>query len=415
MATNSTNTNKRIFVIAGGAWQVPLVKKVKKLGYEAVNSNLYENSPAFEYADYCEVANVLDKEKNLEIAMKYNVDAVLTDESDIAVPTVAYVAKTLGLSTIGEDKAALFTNKYQMRCFCRDHGLNTPEFCECETPEEVIAFMSDIKQKNNASVIMKPLDSQSSRGVYIIENEETVREHFEETKQYSSGKKAVIVERYIHGTEFTVDGIIIGGKHYSLAVSEKKHYNYNPNVASELFFSYDNGKYDYGKLRAQNDKLVDLAELPFGITHAEYKYEDGEFYLIEIAARGGGTRISSDIVPLMTGIDNYQILIEAALGNDMQPDIKEKIKTMDKYRCAVLKFLDTEQDGETVLKINGRDEIMADPKVLELHLEFKEGERIYKAKDDRSRIGFYIAYGDTREELRQRMEWVERTLQVEYK
>ena len=58
---------------------------------------------------------------------------------------------------------------------------------------------------------------------------------------------------------------------------------------------------------------------------------------------------------------------------------------------------------------------MADPKVLELHLEFKEGERIYKAKDDRSRIGFYIAYGDTREELRQRMEWVERTLQVEYK
>ena len=168
-------------------------------------------------------------------------------------------------------------------------------------------------------------------------------------------------------------------------------------------------------MRAQNDKLVDLAELPFGITHAEYKYEDGEFYLIEIAARGGGTRISSDIVPLMTGIDNYQILIEAALGNDMQPDIKEKIKTMDKYRCAVLKFLDTEQDGETVLKINGRDEIMADPKVLELHLEFKEGERIYKAKDDRSRIGFYIAYGDTREELRQRMEWVERTLQVEYK
>ena len=115
MATNSTNTNKRIFVIAGGAWQVPLVKKVKKLGYEAVNSNLYENSPAFEYADYCEVANVLDKEKNLEIAMKYNVDAVLTDESDIAVPTVAYVAKTLGLPTIGEDKAALFTNKYQMR------------------------------------------------------------------------------------------------------------------------------------------------------------------------------------------------------------------------------------------------------------------------------------------------------------
>ena len=126
---DANGAKKCVFVIAGGAWQVPLLRKVKELGYEAVNSNLYENSPAFEYADHCEVANVLDKEKNLEIAMKYNVDAVLTDESDIAVPTVAYVAKTLGLPTIGEDKAALFTNKYQMRCFCRDHGLNTPEFC----------------------------------------------------------------------------------------------------------------------------------------------------------------------------------------------------------------------------------------------------------------------------------------------
>lgn len=407
------SATKRVLVIAGGAWQVPLVRKVKELGYEAVNSNLYEGSPAFEYADHCEVANVLDKDKNLEIAKKYNVNAVLTDESDIAVPTVAYVAETLGLPTIGQEKAILFTNKYQMRCFCRDHGLNTPEFCECETPEQVIEF----KNRLNKPVIMKPLDSQSSRGVYIIEDEQTVRAHFEETRQYSSGKKAVIVERYIHGTEFTVDGIIVGGKHYSLAVSQKKHYNYNPNVASELFFSYQNSEYDYDQLRAQNDKVVDLAKLPFGITHAEYKYEDGKFYLIEIAARGGGTRISSDIVPLMTGIDNYQILIDAALGKqngDVQPMIEEKIKTMDKNRCAVLKFLDTEQDGETVLKINGREEIIADPKVLELHLEFQEGDRIYKAKDDRSRIGFYIAYGDTREELRQRMEWVERTLQVQY-
>ena len=35
---------KRVMVIAGGTWQVPLIKKVKSLGYEVVNSNLYEDS-----------------------------------------------------------------------------------------------------------------------------------------------------------------------------------------------------------------------------------------------------------------------------------------------------------------------------------------------------------------------------------
>ena len=39
--------NKRLMIIAGGTWQVPLVKKAKELGCFVVNSNLYEDSPGF--------------------------------------------------------------------------------------------------------------------------------------------------------------------------------------------------------------------------------------------------------------------------------------------------------------------------------------------------------------------------------
>ena len=110
---------KRLLIIAGGTWQVPLIKKAKELGFEVVNSNLYEDSIGFQYADFGEVSDVKDKDKNLEIAKRYQVDGVITDQSDIAVPTVAYVATKLGLPTIGEDKAALFTDKFQMREFCK--------------------------------------------------------------------------------------------------------------------------------------------------------------------------------------------------------------------------------------------------------------------------------------------------------
>lgn len=398
---------ERILVIAGGEWQASLVKKVKELGYEAVNSNLYEDSPAFAFADFCEVADVLDMEKNLEIAEKYKIQAVLTDESDIAVPTVAYVAEQLGLATIGSDKAALFTNKYLMRCFCRKHGLKTPEFCCCETPEEAAAFLKNLGK----TAIMKPLDSQSSRGVYIVKTPEEVFTYFEESASYSKDKRSVIVERYVEGTEFTVDGIVVGNHHYSLAISEKKHYSYNSSIASELFFSYENSNYDYEKLRRVNNQLVELAGLPFGLTHAEYKYENGEFYLVEIAARGGGTRISSHIVPLLTGIDNYQMLIEDALGH---PCRKDFTAPSPYKRCAVLKFLDVEENGKVVSEIRGEQEIRNHPSVVELHLEFKAGERLYQATDDRSRIGFYIAYGESREELLTTMKWVESTLQILY-
>ena len=65
-------TDKTVMVIAGGTWQVPLIKKVKAMGYKVLNSNLYEDSPGFAFSDYTAVADVKDKEKNLEIAEKYN-------------------------------------------------------------------------------------------------------------------------------------------------------------------------------------------------------------------------------------------------------------------------------------------------------------------------------------------------------
>ncbi len=56
----------RIMVIAGGLWQCPIVKTAKEMGHYVLCSNLYEDSPAFEYADEYRVANVLDKDMNLK-------------------------------------------------------------------------------------------------------------------------------------------------------------------------------------------------------------------------------------------------------------------------------------------------------------------------------------------------------------
>ena len=85
---------------------------------------------------------------------------------------------------------------------------------------------------------MKPLDSCSSRGVFTVFQKEDIGRLFSESLSFSKGERAVLAERYIRGTEFTVDGIKTPGKHYSLAVSEKKHFAHNPNIACDLFFSH---------------------------------------------------------------------------------------------------------------------------------------------------------------------------------
>jgi biotin carboxylase len=172
-----------------------------------------------------------------------------------------------------------------------------------------------------------------------------------------------------------------------------------------LFFSHDNPDFDYDLLRKTNDQFVDLSGLPFGLTHAEYKFQDGQFYLIEIGARGGGNLISAQIVPCMAGYDNYEALIKMALG---EKDIKEPTIAPElKNRCAVLEFFDAPGKGGFVKAIEGEELLKNNPNVLSYKFNFKVGDTIQQAICDTARIGFYIAYADSREELKQLMQEIQ--------
>lgn len=390
---NNNSSEKLIMVVAGSYWQIPIVKKIKQLGYKSLVVNLYQDSPAFEFADYSEVVDILDKNKCLDIAKEYQIDAILSEECDIAMPTVAYIAEQLHLPSLGSKCAALYTNKALMRDFGKINNLSYPEYTICHSINDAERFFDNL----NHPLIIKPLDSNSSRGVFKIDRKEELLIKFEESLSYSKVEKAVLAERYIEGTEFTIDGLKYGDRHITLAISEKKHYKHNMNIANELFFSHYNENYDYENLKVVNNRFVELSNLPDGcLTHAEYKYEDGKFYLIEIGARGGGNLISSDIVPLLSGVDNYEYLINASLGiSNNKIIINESLKD----RCAVLFFFNTPDDGGYVKEVKGLDLLENSKNVIAYKLNFKIGDKIEKPINDAARIGFYIAYADSKQEL----------------
>lgn len=385
---------KNVLVLAGTKWQIPLIKRLRKDNMNVFNINLYEDSPAFAYANHSDVIDILDKEKVVAYARENQIQAIMSDQCDIAVPTIAYVAEQNNLCGIGIENAILFTNKGKMREFCMNHNIPTPEFRVCSTLAEAEEFFLSLGKR----MIIKPLNSNSSHGVFTITNENELVSHFEESRQFSIGTETVICERYIEGPEFTVDGVVLENGHISLAVSEKKHYKHNKNVAYELFFSYEGDGYDYNKLRRINDQLVDSTSLPFGLTHAEYKYEDGVFYLIEIGARGGGNLISSSIVPIISGFDNYDYLIRKSIGETYSTSLTYNSLPKDSY--AVLEFFDFELEG-IVSDIKGTDILETDKRILEYHFNFSKGDVIKMATDDAHRSGYFIACDKSSTSLKQ--------------
>ena len=400
--------SKKILVFPGTQWQVPLIEKIQEMGHQALVVNPDPNAPGMKKADLCLISDIFDKQRVVEFGRAQKIDAVMSDECDIAMNMVAELGKAFNVPTMDEETAALYTDKFLMREFSKKHGLKYPEYKFCKTVEDAISLQKEI----NKPIIIKPLDSNASHGVFKCCNEEEIREHFAESMSFSRVEKSVLAERFIVGTEFTIDGVKTPHAHYTMAISEKKHFAHNESIANELLFSHYNPRFDYDKLRATNDAFVMKSNLQFGFTHAEYKFEDGEFYLIEIAARGGGNMISSCITQYMTGYDTYRYLVECATGNVHDEDFS--LRPEYRERAAVLKFFETPGGGGKVREIKGLDYLESESDIKHYRLNFKIGDTIENALNDSVRIGFYIICSESMQKLCEVINNIEKNFQIIY-
>lgn len=382
----------KIMVLPGTIWQVPLMKKIKSLGHELYLANPVKNEGVYEHADHFLETDIFAYDRIIPYCKKEKIDVVMSDECDIATDVIAKINKEIGANCLSVDMANLFTNKFLMREFCRKRSINAIPYCRCTTIPEALAFYNE----HGPKVIMKPLDSNSSHGVFTVNSETDILEKFNETLTFSRNSKAVLLEKYIEGTEFTVDGVMTESGHITLAISEKEHYQHNNNIAKSLFFTQKNSKFDYDLLRKTNDELLNATGLPFGLTHVEYKYQDGKYYLIEMAARGGGNLISAIIAPFMADIDNYDYFIKKTIDNNYSYKL---VANIDNDRTAILKFLDLPCEGGVVKKIHGEEYLLSETRIKSYKLNFSVGDYIHQPESDSVRIGYYIICAETRAEF----------------
>lgn len=399
---------KTVVVIPGSRWQVPLLQRLRAEGCRALTVNPYPESEGFPHADGHLQSDIFDLAAVEAYCRAEGADAIMSEECDIAMPALAELGERLGLPVLSPASARLFTDKSSMRAYCDEHGFASPEHRVCRSPGEAADFAASAGSR----VVVKPLDSNSSRGVHIVSSPEGAAEAFADAASRTKrGGHAALVERFISGVEFTCDGVKGPDGHRTLAVSRKRHFAHNEGVANELYFTHDDAEFDYDLLRATNDELIGTSGLEFGLTHAEYKYEDGRFWLIEMAARGGGNLMSSHIVPFLSGFDNYGWLIDCSLNGPSAGTLPD-YASMPKDRCAVLKFFETPDGGGRAVAVEGADELRAMPEIADLRINFRLGKMIRDAVDDSARIGFYIALCEDETRLKEVMDTVEKTLRI---
>lgn len=375
-------------VIAGGQWQVPLIRKAKTMGLFVINSNLFSDSPGFRYADVGLVADVRDKQKNLAFAREYQADGIVTDQTDLPVPTVAYLCEELGLPGIGSTRAELFTNKFLMRQFLRERGFPTPEYQLCQSPADAAKFAA----KFGHPIVLKPPANQGSRGVFGVSHDAELPSHYAETLRWSHDGQ-VLAEQFLPGPELSIEGFKTIDRHYTLAVGRKKGFTHNPMVAAELIYSDTVEDLDFETLKQQHNAMIEEMGLSFGITHAEYIFSQGHFVLVEVAARGGGSNISSHIVPAISGINVHELLIRMSLGET----VDSLAPSGNGSRYVGLGFFNFESG--IVRDVCGLEAARTLPGVRDISISIQAGQRLVPPSDGPSRHGHFIAAAASAKEL----------------
>ena len=307
---------KKIAIIGASYLQLPLVKKAKDMGLETHCFAWEKGAVCAEYADFFYPISTINKEAILKECQQIGIDGIVSIASDIAVPTVNYVASHMNLPGNDDAFSDMVTNKMKMReCFAKN-AVPSPKFHMTKTAD-VAGYTDNLA----FPVIVKPTDRSGSRGVEKVETMEHLEEAVERALQESFAGEAII-EEYVDGCEVSVESISWQGKHYILQITDKVTTG-APHFV-ELEHHQPSSLPSNIQLRIKDivRNALDALHIEYGASHSELKISDnGEIKIIEVGARMGGDFIGSDLVMLSTGYDFLKGVIEVSLGDFHTPQI----------------------------------------------------------------------------------------------
>ena len=391
--------SKLIHIVGGGAGQLPLVMKARRNGLTVLVTDMYPDSPCREFADYYVVVDTTDKDGTLAAASHYGIDAIATDQTDVAVPTVAYVAEHLGLPGISQEVANRFTNKRLMREACAKAvpGAipNYRYFTSCVEARDYI-------NRCPAPVIIKPVSSQGSKGVFKCDT-------YDEAKLVTTFKESrgqgILVEEFIPGQEIALESFTREGETQVLAISRKQHYRHNDCIDQRVLFFDDLDRHLSQIAMKLNMEIVKALGLANGVTHAEYMIHQNQLYLIEIAARGAGSGISGIIVPEITAFDVNQFILDCAFNKTHR---QYPVRLQDKY--ALLEFMEFTPGKVKDIAVDA--DAVASAEAFQLNID--KGDIIHPVGDSRDRNGFFIVIDESVQQVEEKAKALRTAVEIVY-
>lgn len=286
-----------VAVIGLGYHQLQAIKTLKK------NFNLYGfdqdiNAAGKQYVKKFFNLDIKDNFKIYKICKKYKIKKALSFNTEASLNTVFFINKKLGNKNNNID---LIQNKFKLRNLLKKNFLATPNYSSYKTSYDV--------NKIGFPLVSKPFYGAGSRGVFLARNKIEFKKLLNENKSFYKDKK-ILIEQYIPGTEYAVEGWIDNKKEIYIGAISKKNRSKPPKLFDiSLIINYQNS----ALLKAIKNYLIVLSKilrLFNTVFHLEFKFYKNRIYLIDCSVRGAGYSVYSEILSKIIKQNTDQILID---------------------------------------------------------------------------------------------------------
>lgn len=374
---------KSILVFGVGELQRSIIRRAKLKGLFTIGIDPCADAVCKDEVDAFEIVGGQDFDGTCAVVEKYGVDAIVTAATDKPLVMMARVAEKYGFPFYSIETAQWSTDKYQMK----------QRFLEGGVPCARGRLIAKAEEADDLyyPLIVKPRDNSGSRGVKLCRNKEELQEAMLEALQYSH-LDTVLVEEYIEGQEYSIEGLHYEGKSEVIQFTEKTttEFPYNVELAHKQPANLtEEQKNDIRELVSKIANCMHFENCP---SHTELKINERGIFIIETSPRLGGDYITSTLVPLSTGINIEDQLLNIALGEkvDTQTGRVDKASGVC-FFClpeGVVKSIDPQINDITTW-----------PGVYGFELKLKEGDEVHQITSSLNRYGEFIVEAKNREEL----------------
>lgn len=391
-----------VAVFGLGKYQHSGILELKKKNFYVIGFDEKKNPFSKSNVDKFFKVSFLDYIKIENICKKNKIRYLFSFSTDAPLHLISVLNKKLNLNGYTESCVSLVSDKIKLRNFFEEKmKLPKPSFFYLDNKKD----FSKKKIKDLKRIyVCKPNIGSGSRGVFMFEGKKQFLKLFQLNKSFYKNKM-ILIEKFIDGTEYAVEGWIYKKKFIFGCLSKKNRTKPPYLLDTSLIINFDNQKIkkkikDFFKIFITKSKINNVP------IHFEFLISNNNIIPIDIAVRGAGFGVYSNILSEIMGQSTNDILIKLIMNKKISFNRPKK-------KMFFLSFLYSKKNG--YLKgIRNYNRLKSLKSFLEIKLYKKMNSKISSLKNGTDRIGHFLLRG-SKNTLKKEIIFSNKSIQAEVK